>query len=113
VGSVAHLSGDWYMDDVIVIVNEEDVFWLEIRMDEAEVMEDWRKRLAIKRDHRSVITYKPHCQIVVWQSLGCGGEERGQTRFPSRSHKHTCLEARRLGICDSGGRTNLKGGCIC
>ena len=50
---------------------------------------------------------------AVVRRIGYDDAEKEQTRSPSRSRTRTCLGAQRLGICGSGGRTNVGGVCIC
>jgi hypothetical protein len=35
---VAYFAGYWYIDDTVVVVDEEDIFRFEVRVDEAKVV---------------------------------------------------------------------------
>lgn len=56
-GTIA-LSGNWDMDDVKIVVDEKDILWLEIRMDQAKVVKERHTAKQLSREILDMVTGK-------------------------------------------------------
>jgi hypothetical protein len=88
-------------------MGKENIFWLEIRMNQMEVMQNYNE-ISLREDirMRGQETHMQRCQAIVRQTTEYDVVETGRSRCLSENRKRTSQEARKRGIYDSDGRTS-------